>query len=66
MKTLMKTIALMGIISVGGSAFAAEPLVDVEWIKANACNDGVRVLDIRNGIDGGSRTAYLRTLLLQE
>ena len=38
----------------------SQPLVDVEWIKANSCNDGVRVLDIRNELDGGSRTDYLR------
>ncbi|NEX22452.1 sulfurtransferase [Thiorhodococcus mannitoliphagus] len=38
----------------------SQPLVDVEWIKANSCNEDVRVLDIRNGLDGGSRTDYLR------
>jgi len=34
--------------------------VDVEWIKANSCGEGVRVLDIRNSLDGGSQTDYLR------
>jgi thiosulfate/3-mercaptopyruvate sulfurtransferase len=38
----------------------SQPLVDVAWIKANSCNDDVRVLDIRNDLDGGSRTDYLR------
>jgi thiosulfate/3-mercaptopyruvate sulfurtransferase len=48
-------------LGVGNSAWAAtEPLVDVDWIKANSCADNVRVLDIRNELDGGSRTDYLR------
>ncbi len=34
--------------------------MDVEWIKANSCGEGVRVLDIRNSLDGGSQTDYLR------
>jgi len=42
------------------NANAATPLVDVDWIKANSCNDNVRVLDIRNPLDGGSRTDYLK------
>lgn len=37
-----------------------QPLVDVKWIKANSCNDNVRVIDIRSDLDGGSRTDYLR------
>lgn len=45
---------------ISSSIFAASPLVDVAWIKANSCNDNVRVLDIRNPLDGGSRTAYLK------
>lgn len=48
-------------IGLSGAAWAAaQPLVDVAWIKANSCNDGVRVLDIRNALDGGSQTDYLR------
>jgi len=48
-------------LGVGNSAWAAsEPLVDVDWIKKNSCADNVRVLDIRNELDGGSRTDYLR------
>lgn len=42
------------------NAHASTPLVDVEWVKANSCKDGVRVLDIRNPLDGGSRTDYLK------
>ena len=57
-----KLQALVGTIAASASltAFSADPLVDVNWIKAHSCDDGVRVLDIRNGIDGGSRTAYLQ------
>ena len=44
----------------GMNAHASTPLVDVEWAKANSCNEGVRVLDIRNPLDGGSRTDYLK------
>lgn len=36
-----------------------EPLVDVGWIKANACKEGIVVLDIRNALDGGSKALYL-------
>jgi thiosulfate/3-mercaptopyruvate sulfurtransferase len=49
------------LLGIGNAAWAdAEPLVDVDWIKANSCADKVRVLDIRNDLDGGSRTDYLR------
>lgn len=56
-KKLIVGLGLMGLTSL---AMAVEPLVDVAWIKANSCNDGVRVLDVRNPIDGGSKTDYLR------
>ena len=41
-------------------AAAAEPgpLVDVEWVKANAERDAVRLLDIRNRISGGSSAVF--------
>ena len=64
MKHLLKSAAVagaMGVCSLSMAAsMAAEPLVDVAWIKTHSCDDGVRVLDIRNGIDGGSRTVYLQ------
>jgi len=56
---LVKLTAAFGLL-LSSHAFASEPLVDVEWIKANSCGDGVRVLDIRNPLDGGSRTDYLK------
>jgi thiosulfate/3-mercaptopyruvate sulfurtransferase len=61
---VMKRICTLIVVLVGsiasGSLFAATPLVDAGWVKANSCNDNVRVLDIRNPIDGGSRTDYLK------
>ena len=60
MNKFVKTVALMGALSISTGALAEAPLVDVEWIKANSCSEGVRVLDIRNGLDGGSRTGYLQ------
>lgn len=56
-KKLIVGLGLMGLTSL---AMAVEPLVEVAWIKANSCNDGVRVLDVRNPLDGGSKTDYLR------
>lgn len=35
-----------------------EPLVDVDWVKANADRDDVVLLDIRNKIDGGSAKTF--------
>jgi thiosulfate/3-mercaptopyruvate sulfurtransferase len=36
------------------------PLVDVMWMKDNACKPGVVVLDIRNSITGDSEESYRR------
>lgn len=47
-------------LACSGSAFAVSPLVDIAWIKQHSCDDGVRVLDIRNPLDGASRTDYLK------
>ncbi|WP_275099073.1 sulfurtransferase [Sedimenticola hydrogenitrophicus] len=56
-KKLIGGAALWCIVSM---SWAADPLVDVAWIKANSCNADVRVLDVRNPLDGGSKTDYLR------
>lgn len=37
-----------------------KPLVDVDWVKANADRDDVVLLDIRNRIDGGSAEAFAK------
>lgn len=44
-----------------GAAWAdATPLVNTQWIKGNACQPGIVVLDIRNQLDGHSKIDYLR------
>ncbi|MGI9304474.1 MAG: sulfurtransferase [Gammaproteobacteria bacterium] len=60
MRGILKSTTLIGAMSACSLALAADPLVDVDWIKAHSCDDGVRVLDIRNRLDGGSKTAYLQ------
>ena len=42
------------------SSRAAQPLVDVDWIKANGQAPGVVVLDIRNKLGKGSKESYLQ------
>ncbi len=58
-KPLIKLTAAFTLF-LSGNAFAATPLVDVAWIKDHSCDANVRVLDIRNPLDGGSRTDYLK------
>ena len=55
-------VTLLGLAASGGTALAAsaQPLVDVNWVKENACKPGVVVLDIRSELDGGSQVEYLR------
>lgn len=40
------------------AAEPAGPLVSAEWLAARLGDDQIRVLDIRNGIDGGSAAAF--------
>jgi len=42
------------------TAQAADPLVDVEWVKANIGKPDVVFLDVRGAIAGKSKTDYLR------
>ena len=58
-KPLIKLTAVFTLL-LSGNAFAATPLVDVAWVKDHSCDANVRVLDIRNPLDGGSRTDYLK------
>ncbi len=60
MKNPVKMIALAGALSISLTALAAEPVVDAAWVKAHSCDQNVRVLDIRNPLDGGSKTDYLK------
>jgi thiosulfate/3-mercaptopyruvate sulfurtransferase len=40
------------------AALASQPLVDVEWLKANLDNDDVVILDIRSAVSGSSKQSY--------
>ena len=57
---LITGLVAVSALALSGQAFSATPLVDVSWIKQHSCDDNVRVLDIRNALDGGSRTLYLK------
>ncbi|MGI9501416.1 MAG: sulfurtransferase [Geminicoccaceae bacterium] len=50
------------LVTLAGPAIASElePLVDVDWVKANADREDVVLLDIRNEIDGGSAEAFIQ------
>lgn len=54
------TIALFSLGLWFSSSHAAEPLVDVEWVKSNLENSDVVFLDVRGGIAGKSKTDFLR------
>lgn len=58
-KPLIKVTILVAFLF-GSNVFAASPLVDVGWIKQHSCDENVRVLDIRNPLDGATRTDYLK------
>ncbi|NCF83735.1 MAG: sulfurtransferase, partial [Proteobacteria bacterium] len=59
MSRLVSTSALLIIASLAsGPLFAAQPLVDGDWIEGNLGKPDVVVLDIRNKIDKGSREVY--------
>jgi len=58
MKHIIKLFTLIAAMSAGSPVIAAEPLVDVNWVKEHSCDSNVKVLDIRNAIDGGSKAAY--------
>jgi len=60
MRLLKRVTAGLMLLGASSLGWAATPLVDVNWIKANSCNSDVRVLDIRNPLDGGSKTDYLK------
>ena len=57
---LRKLTVLAVLLGFSIGANGAEPLVDSNWIKEHSCDENVRVVDIRNGIDGASRTDYLK------
>ena len=58
MAKLSTVLAVLVLALQAGWAQAAEPLVDVDWVKANGDRPEVVILDIRNKIDGGSRKVF--------
>ena len=56
------TLVLTGSLVLTAPAWAAidnpGPLVDADWLEAHLGTPGLVVVDIRNGIDGGSYEAY--------
>jgi thiosulfate/3-mercaptopyruvate sulfurtransferase len=61
MNKLTLTSALVLAPTLALATMPVEPLVDNDWIKANACNIGVVVLDIRSEkIDGQAVDDYLK------
>ena len=59
--TLLASL-VAGVAGLTGPASASEltPLVDVDWVKANADREDVVLLDIRNKIDGGSAETFAK------
>lgn len=56
---LFALITALAIMGFGSAALAAaQPLVDADWLQANLDQPGLVVLDVRNGIDGGSRAVF--------
>lgn len=51
MNQLLKRLIAVSALLLGQSAFAAEPLVDVAWIKENAGKPNVVVLDVQTPAD---------------
>ncbi|GGD21991.1 sulfurtransferase [Sinisalibacter lacisalsi] len=54
MKAMMASMAIMVMAGIAGPAMAADPLVDVAWVKENIGKDGVVFVDARG------QTDYLR------
>ena len=60
MKRYLRAVAAGTLLFIAGVAFAAEPLVDVAWVKANIGKPNVVFLDVRSALAGKSKTDYLR------
>lgn len=62
---MKKSLLTLMMIWIGSSPYAANnpgPLVDTDWVKQNACEAGIRLLDIRSEkIDGQSKPDYLKS-----
>ncbi len=58
MAKLSTILAVLVFALQAGWAQAAQPLVDVDWVRANGDRPEVVILDVRNKIDGGSRKVF--------
>lgn len=60
MKKIFILIAAVGVLALSATAQAAQPLVDVAWVKANTGKSGIVFLDVRGKLAGKSKADYLR------
>lgn len=60
MKTLVAMTLSMTLCAFSGASQAAEPLVDVDWVKSNIGKPDVVFLDVRGRIAGKTKADYLR------
>eukprot|EP01155_Anaeramoeba_flamelloides_P031648 Anaeramoba_flamelloidesa89910_34.p1 GENE.a89910_34~~a89910_34.p1 ORF type:complete len:311 (-),score=43.86 a89910_34:472-1404(-) len=56
-RILLGALLALGLLA-GGGAQATEPLVSPEWLAGHLNDGSVKVLDIRNRIDGGSAAVF--------
>jgi len=59
MKTLIKLAMLTTLGAFTFGIQAAEPLVDVEWVKENIGQPNIVFLDVRGRLSGKSKADYL-------
>jgi len=60
MRTILSFALGLAMMAVAGMAEAAEPLVSVDWVKANLGKPGVVFLDVGGRLGGKSKATYLR------
>ncbi len=60
MRRFVNMLAAGALLLASAAAMAAEPLVDVDWVKANIGKPDVVFLDVRGRLAGRSKTDYLR------
>lgn len=60
MRRLIGLIVVAGMLSMTAPARAAQPLVDVDWVKSNIGKPGIVFLDVRGKLAGKSKADFLR------
>ncbi len=60
MRRTIRLLFLGLLLTAAALAQAAQPLVDVDWVKANIGKPGVVFLDVRGRLAGKSKSDYLR------